>query len=177
MYRFTAPALALAVLTAPALAQEAAKPGPEHARMAYFAGTWKSAGEAKDSPMGPGGKMSGEETCRWFDGGFQLVCQGSMTGPRGPGKSGSVWAYDPAQQVYTYYGYSSMGEAFYVTGSVAGKVWTWTADFPMGGATVQMRATITEESPTAYAYRLDTSLDGATWTAIEEGRATKQGRP
>jgi Protein of unknown function (DUF1579) len=174
MHRFTAPALALAVLTTPALAQEAPKPGPEHARIGYFAGTWQFEGEAKESPMGPGGKMSGTETCQWFAGGFQLVCQGDMTGPQGAGKSGSVWAYDPAQQAYTYFGYSSLGQSFYVPGKVDGKVWTWNAEFPVEGSTVQMRVTLTEESPTAYSYRMESSADGATWAVVEEGRATKK---
>jgi hypothetical protein len=176
MKRLIAPALAACMLAAPALAQEAPKPGPEHARMAYFAGAWEFAGETKASPMGPGGKNSGTETCEWFAGRFQLLCQGDMTGPRGPGKSGSVWAYDPMQQAYTYYGYNSMGEAFYISGNVAGKVWTWNAEFPVQGASMKLRATMTEESATAYSYKMETSSDGTSWTLVEEGRATKKTR-
>jgi Protein of unknown function (DUF1579) len=169
-------ALAVGVFAAPALAQEAPKPGPEHARLAYFAGTWQFDGESKDTPMGPGGKLSGTDTCEWFAGGFQLVCKGDMTGPRGAIKSGSIWAYDPAQRVYTLYGFNSMGEAFHVTGTVAGKVWTWMAEFPVEGASMKMKATINEESATAYAYRLEMSADGTTWMVVEEGRATKRGQ-
>lgn len=176
MRRLIAPALAVGMLAAPALAQDAPKPGPQHARIGYFAGTWESTGEVKESPMGPGGKVSGTETCEWFAGGFQLVCRGDVTGPRGPGKNGAVWAYDPIQQRYTYYGYTSLGEAFYVMGNVAGNVWTWNAEFPVEGATMKLKATITEESPTAYAYQLETSMDGTTWGLMEEGRATKKSR-
>jgi hypothetical protein len=176
MKRLIAPALVASMLAAPALAQEAPKPGPEHARIGYFAGTWEFSGESKASPMGPGGKISGSETCQWFAGGFQLLCQGDMTGPRGAGKSGSVWAYDPTQQAYTFYGYNSMGEAFYISGSVAGKVWTWNAEFPVQGASMKIRATMTEESPTAYSYKMETSTDGTTWVLGEEGRATKKTR-
>jgi hypothetical protein len=174
MRRLIAPVLVASMVAVPALAQEAPKPGPEQARMGYFAGTWEFAGEAKASPMGPAGKINGTETCDWFAGGFQLVCQSDATGPRGHGKSGSIWAYDPTQQGYTYYGYSSMGDAFYISGNVAGKVWTWNAEFPVQGASMKLRATITEESPTVYSYKMETSPDGTTWTLVEEGRATKK---
>jgi hypothetical protein len=176
MRNVMAAALAAAMLAAPAAAQEPLKPGPQHARIGYFVGTWAFSGEAKESPMGPGGKMTGSETCEWFAGGFQMVCRGDMTSPRGPAKNGSIWAYDQAQQAYSYYGYNSMGEAFYVTGNVAGKVWTWNADFPVEGVSMKIKATITEETPTAYAYKLETSMDGTTWLLMEEGRATKKGR-
>ena len=177
MIRLTTPMLGLSLLAAPAMAQEAMKPGAEQARIGFFAGTWRMEGEAKETPMGPGGKIGGTETCSWFAGGFHLVCQGDMTGPRGPAKTGSVWAYDPAQQAYTYYGYTSFGEAFYVKGSAAGKVWTWNADMPApGGSPVKVRVTITEQSPTAYQYKFEMSADGTNWMVGEEGRATKQGR-
>ena len=72
-----------------------ATPGPEHKRMAYFAGQWNYQGEAKNSPLGPGGKIAGTETCEWFAGGFQLVCRTKGTGPKGPGTGQSVVGYDP----------------------------------------------------------------------------------
>jgi hypothetical protein len=174
MQRLIAPALAVGLFAASASAQEALKPGPEHARMAYFAGTWDFAGESKDSPMGPGGKMSGTDTCEWFAGGFQLVCRGEATGPRGAVKSGAIWAWDPYQTAYTYFGYNNLGESFLVTGAVAGKVWTWNAEFPSETGSAKLRVTLTEESPTAYAYRMEMSGDGASWMVVEEGRATKK---
>src|SRR4030042_1315810 len=88
MKHLIAPALAVAMFAAPAMGQEAAKPGPQHARMAYFAGSWQCEGEARDSPMGAGGKLTGADTCEWFAGGFQLICRGDATGPRGPAKTG-----------------------------------------------------------------------------------------
>lgn len=175
MKRFATPALALCALTTSLLAQETMKPGPEHARIGYFVGTWQLEGETAASPMGPGQRITGTETCEWFAGGFQLICQGDVSGPRGAGKSGSVWTYDPAQRRYTYYLYNSLGESFYVLGSVEGKVWTWNAELPMeGGGTMKLRATLTEQPPVTYAYRVETSPDGATWTVVEEGQATKK---
>jgi hypothetical protein len=178
MKRLAVPALALTVLASPGLAQqpgEAMKPGPEHQRMGFFAGTWQFEGEVAESPMGPAGKVTGTDRCEWFAGGFQLVCQGDANTPRGAVKNGSIWGYDPMQQKYTYYGYNSMGEGFYVTGGVAGKVWTWIADFPSeGGGTMKLRATLTEESPAAYTYKVEMSPDGTRWMVAEEGRSTKR---
>jgi hypothetical protein len=174
MRRTIAPALAAAILAMPVLAQEAPKPGPQHARIGYFVGSWDFTAESKDSPMGPGGAITGSETCEWFTGGFQLVCRGEASGPRGRAVTASVWAYDPAQGEYTYYAYNSLGESFYIPGSVAGNVWTWNTEFPMNGGTVKARATVTEEGPAAYSYRFETSADGTTWALMEEGRATKR---
>jgi hypothetical protein len=174
MRQLIAPLLVVSVFAAPAWAQEAAKPGAEHERIGYFAGTWRSEGETMPSPFGPGGTMTATDTCEWFTGGFQLVCRGEVTGPRGASKTAAVWSYDPAQQAYTYYGYNSLGNSFYVLGHVEGKVWTWKAEFPMEGATMQMRATITEEPPAAYTYKLEMSADGVDWTLAEQGRSTKK---
>jgi len=39
------------------------KPGPEHQKLAYFAGKWSSEGDVKPGPFGPGGKVTFTETC------------------------------------------------------------------------------------------------------------------
>ena len=50
------------------------KPGPEHQKLAYFAGKWASEGETKPSAFGPGGKFTFTQTCEWFAGsGFALL--------------------------------------------------------------------------------------------------------
>jgi hypothetical protein len=175
MNRIATPLFGVCLLAAPAMAQEAMKPGPEHARIGYFAGTWQYDGDAKESPMGPGGKITNTETCEWFAGGFSLVCRSDGANPRGPVKGGAVWGFDPAQRKYTYYGYNSFGEAFYVLGQVSGQVWTWNFEMPMeGGAKAEGRVTLTEQSPTAFSFRFELSTDGTNWMLMEEGRATKR---
>src|SRR5262245_33294027 len=79
----TPPAKPGADKAAGAPAPPAPKPGTEQKRIGYFAGHWNFQGEAKPSPMGPGGKISATETCDWFAGGFQLVCRSKGTGPMG----------------------------------------------------------------------------------------------
>ena len=75
-------ALATMVVAAQQPAQ-APKPGPEQKRIEYFAGNWSFEGEAKQSPLGPAGKISSTESCSWFAGGFHLVCRPKGTGPMG----------------------------------------------------------------------------------------------
>lgn len=167
-------ALALGLLAGPAAAQEMPTPGPEQGRIGYFAGTWNYEGEAMESPMGPAGKIMMTETCRWFEGGFHLVCQSSGTTPMGPVSGRSIVGYDRLAKAYTIYALNSRGEAYYVRGGVTGKVWTWTAETEMEGTPVKFRATNTEESPTSYSFSLEVAVGDADWTVLEEGTATKQ---
>lgn len=167
-------ALALGALAVPAIAQESPKPGPEQARIGYYEGTWQYEGEAKESPMGPAGKVSMTETCQWFDGGFHLICRSEGTNPMGSVTAQGIMGYDPAEQNYTYYGFNSRGEAFMVRGSVAGDVWTWTGEMSLEGTPLRFRAITTHESPTAYSFKLEMSAGGGEWMVLEEGRATKQ---
>ena len=63
--------IGLAMAQAPA---GSPKPGPEHQKMAYFAGKWSAEGEMKPSTFGPGGKFTYTQNCNWFNGNFALVC-------------------------------------------------------------------------------------------------------
>ncbi len=167
-------ALAVAVFAGPAVAQEKPMPGPEQARLGYYEGAWNYAGEMKPSPMGPGGAISATETCQWFEGGFHLVCNSKGTMPMGPVTGHSIMGYDRATGKYTMYGLNSMGDGWYVTGGVEGKVWSWAAETVMQGTPVKFRATITEDSPTSYTFQLKMASGDADWTVLEEGKATKQ---
>jgi hypothetical protein len=173
MKRFLFAALTVGLLSTLALAQPPArKPGEEEKRIGFFAGTWAFEGESKGS-MGPAGKTSGRENCEWFPGGFHLVCRGEGTGPMGTAKSQSIMGYDPNEKTYTFFMNSSMGEGFFVRGNLAGKVWTWNSENKMEGKVMKARVTITEESPTGYSFKMETSVDGGPWTLAEEAKARK----
>jgi hypothetical protein len=154
-------------------APPAPKPGPEHKRIGYFAGQWTFQGEAKPSPMGPGGKVTATETCEWFAGGFQLVCKSKGTGPMGPATSQAVMAYDAGRKSYSYHSISSRGDTIFVRGNVEGKIWTWADDITIEGKPMKIRATVTEETPTAYSFKLEASIGSGPFAVIEEGKATK----
>lgn len=167
--------VAVAILASAIAAQAPAPtPGAEHARMAAFAGQWNYQGEAKASPLGPAGKVTGSETCEWFDGKFQLVCRRKGTGPMGPSTGMSVMGYDPSRKAYTYHAISSQGDNIFVRGKVDGKVWTWTDENTVDGKPLKIHVTVTEQTPTAYALKVQASMDNAPMMVIEEGTATKQ---
>jgi hypothetical protein len=149
------------------------KPGPEHKRIAFFAGKWTFDADMKPSPFGPGGKVTGNESCEWFEGGFHLTCRSKTQGAMGDQTGVGIWAYDPAEKVYTYYAYGSDGNAFLSKGKVEGDTWTWKNDMKMGDKTMKSRFTIKEVSPDVYTFTWETSPDGTSWTAVQEGKGTR----
>lgn len=149
------------------------QPGPEHKALGYFSGKWKSEGEMKAGPLGPGGKTSSSDNCEWFAGNFQVVCRGDMTTPSGPMSGLGVMAYSAADKAYTYYGIDSMGTSELAKGQKKGNTWTFTAASNVGGQSFQSRYTIVETSPTAYTFKWEYSKDKKTWAVLIEGKATK----
>ena len=149
------------------------KPGPEHKRLERGVGQWNYQGEAKESPMGPAGKITGSETCELFQGGFALVCRSKGTGPKGPATGLNVTSYDEGQKSHTYYAISSQGDNIFVRGHIKGNVWTFEDTIDVGGKPMKLRATVTEESPTATAFKLEAGPADGQMMLIEEGKSTK----
>lgn len=153
---------------------EAPKPGPETKKLDMFAGKWKGESEMKAGPWGPGGKMTSESDCTWFDGGFQLVCRESSSGAMGKMKSQATMGWSTEDKVYKYMGFDSMGMMGSATGTVSGNTWTWTGEDKMGGKMIKSRYTMVSTSPTAYTFKWETSEDGKTWSTAAEGKSTKR---
>jgi hypothetical protein len=150
------------------------KPGAEHKRLERLVGRWNFQGEAKASPLGPAGKNSGSETCEWFQGGFAVVCRAKGTGPKGAMTNMSVISYDQARKAYTYYAVSNQGDNIFVRGTISGNVWTFEDTAEIEGQTIKIRATMTEESPTVSAFKLEVGPPNGQMMVVEEGRSTKQ---
>lgn len=173
-------ALGLGVLAtvSTALAQTppaAPKPGPEQKTLAYFAGKWTTEAEMKPGPFGPGGKMTSQDNCEWFTGGFQLVCRGQGKGPMGPLSSLGIITYSQPDKMYTYYGIDNNGMGELSKGTKSGNTWTFTSKSQMDGQAFHSRYTMVESSPTSYTFKWDTSPDGTKWSTMMEGKATKAG--
>jgi hypothetical protein len=149
-------------------------PGSEQKALERWVGTWKMEGTAKDTPLGPGGKITGSETCRMFEGGWHLVCDIEGTGPWGPMKSHSILTWDRAKKTYQYFAVNNMPDAETATGIYDGKTWTWSGTVDMEGKTLHSRYVMTETSPTTDAMRWEISTDGGrSWTTAMESTATK----
>jgi uncharacterized protein DUF1579 len=162
------------VLTAAALAQmEMPKPGPEVKKLDMFAGSWTLDGEMKATSMGPGGKMTETEKCEWMDGGFFIVCHADFKGSMGSGSGITVMGYSTDDKIYTYREFNSWGEFTDSKGSVDSDTWTWTNEEKMGAMTMKGRFTMKITSPTSYNFSYEMSEDGAKWTNVLEGKATK----
>jgi hypothetical protein len=171
-YRSLAAVLVLGA--APALAAQAPpqapKPGPEHQKLAYFAGRWTSAGDFKPGPMGPGGKMTSTTNCEWFEGGFFVVCRYDGRMPTGPMKGLGIMGYNPERKKYTYYSIDNSGmppEPAYAT--ITGDTWTWEGEGTMGGQVVKGRYIIKVVSPDEYTWRWEMSMGGQPFTLVAEG--------
>lgn len=166
--------LAAAAVLARPQHTEVPKPGPEHQKLGYFVGEWKSEGEMKPGPMGPGGKMSGSSRCKWLPGNFFVTCEDSASSPMGQVAGLGVLGYDAAKKVYTWNGYNNMGQAESASGNINGKTWAYTGDADMGGKIYKSRYVMVETSPTAYTFSMDLSEDGKTWTKVMDGTVTKK---
>jgi Protein of unknown function (DUF1579) len=158
--------LVVCTLSVAAVAQGPVKPGPEHARIGYFAGEWKFEGESE------GLKFTLTQSCEWFEGGFHLVCRGGGTSDLGPVKDHMVFGYDRGAKSYTLHSINSLGNAISAKGSLRDKVWTWDTELAGAQGPLQARLTLTEQSATAYTIKLE-GLMGTQWMVLEAGRATK----
>jgi len=148
------------------------KPGPEQARLKYFVGDWKTEGDMKPSPMGPGGKFSSTDHNMML-GDFFLVTHSDGTSPMGKAKSVSFISFDPKEKTYVYDEYDSLGIHEMSKGTVSGDTWTYTSDEDMGGKVMHGRFTLKEVSPTSFTMKLDMSEDGQNWNTVMEAKSTK----
>lgn len=174
---FTTGSLVAFMVSAVVAAQPpAAKPGPEHKALEAFAGIWKMDMTMHPGPLGPGGKVTGTETCRMFEGGFHMTCDSSGSSPMGAMKGHAVISWDRNAKKYTYFAINNMQDAEQATGTVSGNTWTWSGKTDLGnGKMINSRFTIVLTSPTVHAMKWEMSEDGKTWTTVMEGTTTKSG--
>jgi len=162
------------------LGQEAgqpARPSPEHEKMGYFVGTWKVTGEMMENPVMPAGSFETTDNCRWFDGGFAVVCETEGQGPAGKMTGLGIMAYSPEEKVYTYYGLGNDGMAMtsLPKGTVEGNTWTYLDESEMGGMTVKSRWVMEQLSPTSYTFRWEMQGADGSWQTIMKGKSSKSG--
>ena len=168
-------ALVLLLFTA-ALAQAPSgppKPGPEHEKLAYFAGKWTFEGESKPSPYGPAGKFTFEQKCDWFEGKLALVChsEGNFVGTNVKGLS--VMGWDPSEKTYTYYETNTMGESVFARGTVQGDTWTWNNVSKINGKPVRSRYTFKQTSADSGTYTFAMGDTNSHLKVIMEGKQTR----
>jgi len=156
-----------------AQAPEPPKPGPEHQKLAYFVGRWTIEGTMQPGPMGPGGPMSGTDTCEWFAGGWHIVCKSDGRSPAGEMHGLNLLGYSAERKRYTYYGIDNSGFGDGATGELVGDTWNWESESTYGGQPVKTKYTIKQLSPDSYTWRMEMSMAGGPWTLGGEGRETR----
>jgi hypothetical protein len=143
------------------------KPGPEVQQLAKWLGTWQCAYENKT-----GTREKGEWTyaCEWGLGGFFLHCKGKtkttdMT---------AVWGYNVEEKAYWTFRYFSNGGMDFSRGWVSGNTWSYVIENEHSGGKARRRQLKgTFESPTAWTYQWDRSVEGEPWVITQVGRCTK----
>jgi hypothetical protein len=167
--------VAALMLTASAVAQmPMPKPGPEHKKLDIFAGSWTLDGDLKPGAIGPGGKVTENETCEWMEGGFFLACHVKFdSAVMGNGSGQSFMGYSENDKAYSYRAFNSWGEFEEAKGSWDNDTLTWLSDDTTHGMKMKGRFTMKVTSPTSYNFSYDVSQDGTKWTTAMDGKATK----
>jgi len=159
--------------TALSLAQappERPKPGPEHKKLEYFLGTWKTEGEIKANEFVPAGKSVTTETYTLGPGGFYV----EFDRPEGQiPRTQGIMAYDSHAKAYTSFYVNSAGLVGTGTGTVDGNTWTFLVEDKVFGRAVKGRTTITTLSPTQFTIKYEMADANGRYTTITEGTATK----
>ncbi len=167
----------VALISAPALSAQnppaPPKPGPAQEKLAYFAGRWTMEGEMKPGPMGPGGKVTSNDVCEWFAGGFHLICRGEGTSPMGAGKNLGILGYDGERHRYTYYGIDNNGMGDPAYGQLAGDTWTWEGETMMGGQAIKERYVVKQVSADSYTFEFSMSQAAGPWAVVMSGTETR----
>ena len=165
-------AAARALAQAPG-SSEAPRPAPEAEKLGYFVGAWSMEGEVKESSLGPGGKVSGRDMCRWMPGKFFVTCRLEHKGPSETVMALGILGYDPDKKVYTSASYNNLGMTQIAMGVFQNGTWTWSSDRILGGRPVKSRIVMSDTKPSGYKVRWETSDDGKAWRTRMTGNVTK----
>jgi len=166
--------LLISGFTALALAQappEPPRPGPEHKKLEYFLGTWKTESEVKANAYMPAGKSVTTETYTLGPGGFFVECrkEGQIPTTR------AIMAYDSHARLYTTSYASSAGLVGGGTGTFDGNTWTWMLEDKWLGKAFKGRTTVTIQSASQFTAKYEYLDPNGSYVTITEGTATRVG--
>jgi len=149
---------------------ERPKPGPEHQKLEYFVGTWKTEGEIKPNEFVPAGKSVTTETYTLGPGGFYI----EFSRPEGQiPRTQGIMTYDSHAKVYTTFYVNSAGLVGTATGTVNGNTWTSLVEDKFLGRAVKGRTTITIKSATQFTIKYEMADANGRYVTITEGTSTK----
>lgn len=148
------------------------KPGPEHAALNVFAGTWTGSERMPPSQWAPvESTADGRIVNKAALGGFSIVqdyVQSSGKDVRYQGHG--VFTFDPKSHQYKLYWFDSMGSPVNeFTGERNGNIWTFLCQQAMGHTRSTWEFTGTDR----YRHTMEVSPDGKSWSTFMEGAYRK----
>lgn len=156
-------------------APAAPKPGPEHAKMAFFLGSWNAEGEMKSGPLGPGGKFTYVANCDWMSGNFAILCPLRSADAWRTITGTSILSCAPAEKSPIYFDTNSMGQNTFShslaegdSGFGIGQVRT-----PQNGKTVHSRYTVKRLTDDSACFKYEMATEEPL-AVIMRGKQTRQ---
>lgn len=136
----------------------------------YFAGRWSFEWDVPDSPLGPGGRITGTEIYkRGLDGRF-FESEYEGQAPSGSFKGRAVMIYHPEHKVVSRHETDSRGFSTLKSGTIGGDlggyytIYYESAPFTYKGQVLRMKTTTQLLSPVHYHVRAQISVDGGPFT-------------
>ena len=137
---------------------------------AYFPGVWTFEWRVPDSPLGPGGLLTGTETFEAGSDGRSYHAKIEAEGPDGSFTTKSTIIYLAGQRAFVRHDTDSRGFAMLRAGRIGGDLGGFytihyeTAPFEAGGREVRLRMTTRLVSPVNYRVESRISVDGGPFT-------------
>ncbi len=154
---------------------QAPKPDPALKKLHVFVGHWTYEGEYKAGPLGPGGKMTGEQTIQMILGGFFLQSRSTEKGPMttGEGRGLQIYGYDPVNKNFTVSGYGDDGSTFSAVATMSGNTVSYTLKSVVGEKQ-QIRGTyVLAADLMSFTWKAGIAADGNTWIPGAEAKYIK----
>jgi hypothetical protein len=166
--------LIFGVVASLAQAQNAPAPSPEQKKLGVFVGSWTGEGKMETTPFGKAGVTKSTMNCKWYSGGFHLICDAEDNGPTGKNLGHSIYGYDSDKKQYFTFGVESSGFAGPGEAKVEGSAWTFDGKTTMAGKPLWFRTAVKLASPTEMTWKSEYSEDGKTWKLQGEGKMTRK---
>ena len=155
-------------------AQAPAQPDPEVKKLHVWVGHWTYEGQYEVSPLGPGGKVTGDWTAQMILGGFFLQGRLTQKGPVGETRVLYITGYDPVNKNLSSEFYMDDGSRASAVLTINGSTLTWAGKGVMAGKQCEFKETFTLAADlTSMTDKGEISVDGKTWTPLFERTHTK----
>lgn len=125
----------------------------------FFAGAWTLEGHEETF----------RETCEWLAPNAFLVCNGTDTDPKEPGRWITLLGYSHAEKTYNFTAFDGGGGKSTFSGWLRGNLWVFTSEQVIHGESSRLQITITPTSD-GYLLREEESVNGGPWKVTLEER-------